>query len=226
LGVTTRSRARVVRLPRLQAPEDDVKLRLARELHDQVVQDLVVLIVELENFKREQLGRASVLTAIGSLQDTSRRILRNVREMLLDLRGEAQFGADLVAMLEGDLLPRFERQTGLTASLTVSERWPAAIGGWAAFNVYRVIQEGLANVRLHSGATHVALSLELTEPGTATITLLDDGVGLRVDDGLPAGAGLVGMKERAVILGGTLTVDSRSGGGTELRLEFAAQRLL
>ena len=218
-------RTRSLRLHRADSA-DNLKRHLARELHDQVVQDLVSVVVDLENFKREQFGRHSVIDRVASVQETTRHVLRNVREMLIDLRGETRLRTDLVGLLRTELLPRFEKQTGALTTLSVSGSWPAEVGGWAAFNLYRIVQESLANIRHHSAAAHVYISLLVTDEGQAVVTVGDDGVGIVPDEPEASGIGIIGMRERAGILGGSLSVRRLEVGGTEMRLSFSSDRLI
>jgi len=83
-------------------------------------------------------------------------------------------------------------------------------------NLYRIVEEALANVRMHSGATHARVVLHVLTRDRLLLLVEDDGRGVESDTARLVGLGTVGMKERAMILGGTLKVEGRPGIGTRV----------
>ena len=211
--------------PRGQAPrtseaarraESDVKRRLARELHDTVAQILTLMVVDMENFKLDQAGQHHVVEKVDSLQESTREVLHNLRQVLYDLREEPSTESGFVHQVRG-LVARFERSTGIRSKLKVSSEWPARLSAGTAHNLYRIVEEALNNVRLHSGAARVDVMLAARGDGVE-LTVRDDGRGLPAGDGeRRQGMGMMGMRERAVLLGGELDVISNGSGGTTVK---------
>ena len=199
--------------------ESEVRRLLARELHDRVAQTLTSMLVDLENFKTEEVGWSDVLREMNGIQDSTRQVLNSLRQLLYELRGEERLGDKFVDSV-GALASRFEQKTSITTRLTVQPGWPDSITPPASVNLYRIIEEALANVRMHSGAQSVRILLEPASERELTLVVTDDGRGLEVHDARPSGMGTVGMKERALVLGGTLSIESQEGDGTTVRATF------
>jgi signal transduction histidine kinase len=196
--------------------ESEVKRKLARELHDSVAQILTLMVVDMENFKLDQAGQQHVIQKVDSLQESTREVLNNLREVLYDLREEPSTESGFVHQVRA-LLSRFEGSTGIRSKLKVSSEWPARLSAANAHNLYRIVEEALNNVRLHSGAGRVDVLLAANGE-KVELTVRDDGRGLPPNDGVRRqGMGMLGMHERAVLLGGELDVTSNGNGGTTVR---------
>lgn len=210
-----------------RAVEADVKHFIARELHDQVVQTLTTMLMDLESFKAEQSGRMSVQDEVSLLQDSVRGALNQIRTLLYDLRGHSFADTDFVESVRTSLVAVFEKRTGIRVTLSVASSWPTALSPRAAMNLYRAVQEALNNVRLHSGARSVHIGLEMSSEGEAIVTVADDGQGLEEERRAERpGLGLVGMRERAALLGGDLSIRSEPGRGTVVRLALPQEGLI
>jgi signal transduction histidine kinase len=118
-------------------------------------------------------------------------------------------------------LPTVEKQVGLTISYERSGL-PATINGAASIHVYRVLQEALTNVIRHAGASHAWVRLRHDEH-VLELEVEDRGTGFKPSGG--RGLGLVAMRERADLLGGTIEFDSPSGGGTLVKLRVPSANL-
>jgi signal transduction histidine kinase len=201
--------------------DDRVKRELARELHDQVVQDLTAMLIDLENFKREPFDSQSTVMQVDSVQGTVRTMLGRLRGMLYGLRGEDAWETDFAENLRFFAV-QYTARTAVRVLIRVSRDWPASIRRPVAQHLYRIVQEAVNNARQHGGAASVRVSLRVSDRGFARLTVQDDGRGLPDDDeGLArSGMGMLGMRERALLLGGTLTVESTSGRGTVIRVIF------
>jgi two-component system sensor histidine kinase UhpB len=197
--------------------ESEVKRQLARELHDSVAQILTLMVVDMENFKLDQAGQHQVVEKVDSLQESTRAVLHNLRQVLYDLREEPSMESGFVQQVRA-LLTRFEGSTGIRSMLRVSSEWPSRLSSPTAHNLYRIVEEALNNVRLHSGAGHVDVLLAANGDGVE-LTVQDDGRGLPPGDGggRRQGMGMMGMRERAVLLGGELDVTSSGSGGTTVK---------
>ncbi len=209
----------------LRQTEEDVRRLVARELHDRVAQTLTGMLVDLENFKTEPVGWGDVLRRLDTVQDSTRQVLQSLRELLHDLRGE-EIVSDSFVDAVGALLTRFEEKTQIRANLNVVPGWPESITTPAAINLYRIIEEALANVRRHSGAHAVRIVLEPYAEDKVSMIVGDDGRGLEVDPQRPDGMGTLGMRERAVLLGGVLQIESGLGDGTIVRAIFPKDLLM
>ncbi|HET9781277.1 MAG TPA: histidine kinase [Candidatus Dormibacteraeota bacterium] len=197
---------------------------LARELHDLVAQPLITLVLELNDFR---LSTAKTDPEAGSevarLEESARTILRNTREMLVDLRGQGEIRLNFREVLKNELIRNGNKgKTAITPSLQVSSTWPDRINGWAAFNLLRIVQEAIVNATRHGHASRVDIILSTSTDDHAVLVVLDDGAG--VGDA-PQGIGIAGMQERAVILGGKFSVEPSITGGTRVEVRIPIQRL-
>jgi signal transduction histidine kinase len=207
------------------AIEDDVRRMVARELHDRVAQTLTGMLVDVENFKTQQVGWDDVLRQMDMVQTSTRQVLSSLRQLLHDLRGEDQFTDGFVDAL-GALIVRFEEKTSISAELDVKPGWPKSLTPPANLNLYRIVEEALTNVGMHSGAHTVRVVLELPSENELGLEVDDDGRGIDTDASRPMGMGTVGMKERALFLGGQLRIESQAGGGTRVRAVFPKELLI
>lgn len=208
-----------------RAIEADIKSFVARELHDQVVQTLTTALLDMERFKVQQFGRQGVQSELALLQDAIRGALNQIRALLNDLRDQPLAEADFVESVRNGLVTVFERRTGIEVTLSVSPSWPSVLSARAAMNLHRAIQEALNNVMLHAGATAVQVKLDVSSDGEAIVSIEDDGRGLEERRHERSLQGLLGMTERAVLLGGRLSINSEPGRGTTVRLMVPAAGL-
>jgi two-component system, NarL family, sensor histidine kinase UhpB len=190
-----------------------VRRWLARELHDGVVQTLTGMLIELELLKEEP-GAPGIRPQVETLQGRARAALRGLRHLVCEVRGETgevqDFEERVAALLSG-----FEGATGIGCRLVTSPSWPARLAAPLAFHLHRIVEEALRNVRYHSGARQVTVGLS-TAGRHLVLTVADDGRGIDWLPGAepPPGMGILGMRERAALLGGRLSVYSAAGGGT------------
>jgi signal transduction histidine kinase len=214
--------ARVERGPaaelRLSDAREDERRRLARDLHDGPAQSLAAALFGVD------LAVAALDRAPATAHEELLRARELLREALDDLRG-LMFG----------LRPRLLEERGLVAALRSlagnTPLWGPAVEvetkGIAARTrlpseievaLYRIAQEAVSNARHHSAATKVGVTVAL-ERGLVTLTVQDDGHGFPPQAIRPAagrGEGLPGMRERAALLGGALSVESAPGAGTRV----------
>ncbi len=192
--------------------------RLARELHDTIAQDLTGLVMLAQRARREAAAPDATLAMI---EEGARAALGETRALVaagaaLDADGLGFDGA-LHRLAE-----RFERETGVTVSLTITDG--VALSRDAEVVVLRCAQEALSNARKHARARRIALEVGAVQPGSSDrvrLTVRDDGIGF--DPGTAStGFGLSGMTERLALVGGTLRVDSAPGAGTSIVAELPA----
>ena len=188
--------------------------RIARELHDGVLQDLsyTAQAMEITRMKCEGTALASDLEeGAGAI----RRAARDLREAIYDLRAYRDGTTDL-RQLFGSLLDlNRRRMPDCTLSCVLEEGLLEELSGRGGTEVLRIVQEALTNVRRHSGARRVSVVLS-SEDGTLRAEVYDDGRGFD-PEALPPGVGTLGMSERALGLGGRIEVESEPGAGTTVR---------
>jgi signal transduction histidine kinase len=192
------------------------RLRIARELHDIVAHALSVIAVQAGT-GRVVLDRDPETTraALGSIETQSRGALDEMRRLLAVLRSEDDGETGPLGPAPGlDELEALVTATvagGLPVEVRIEgDRRPLPAG--ADLATYRIVQEALTNVRRHSSATRVEVRVAW-HPGAVDLEILDNGHGRRVDNGGTVGHGLVGMRERAELYGGTFEAGDRPGGG-------------
>lgn len=197
---------------------DELKRHLARELHDLVAQPLIELVIEMSRVRASLDDPGPLAAELDRLEESARQVLRQTRETMIDLRERGDLRTNLGDALRQDLVA----PPGRTLSVRVSSRWPQRTNGWAGFNLMRIVQQAVANAWRHGRAQKVEVILDVSPSDDAVVVVLDDGIGV---DGAPAGFGLLGMAERAIILGGQLTTGSRHGGGTRVEARVPVDRL-
>jgi len=199
---------------------DDCELRvraaIARDLHDRVAQPLAALLLVLEELKRDPGDRRRVLRRIATVQDQVRTALFGLREVLCDLRDQEWLDHSLVGRIRGELEGLLLQHPRLQLRLAVSPRWPAAVRSRVADHVLQIVREAVHNARFHGGATGIEVALRVNGR-RAEVVVSDDGRGLEGRRVRP-GMGLLGIHERATLLGGRLVMGERRGGGTRLRV--------
>jgi two-component system sensor histidine kinase UhpB len=183
---------------RVMAAQEEVRRRIARELHDEVGQVLTGVMLGLEDPEARESVRHSL--------DDVRRIAGELRPQTLDELGLQSALRALCTTVEATPGLRVERRLELGDAELTPE---------VELVVYRVAQESLTNVMRHAGAAEALLSLEQLD-GAVRLIVRDDGRGL---DEEGDGAGLAGMHERAMHIGGRLAVRAAPGGGTEVVLD-------
>jgi two-component system sensor histidine kinase UhpB len=195
---------------------------LARELHDSVAQTLSTMLLDLETFRSEQQGRAGVLEQVDQLEVSTRRALADLRELLVELRAQRLGEEDLVKLVKHGMLERQGRGRQVEYELVVAPDWPERIPEHAAKELNRIVQEAIENSVRHSRARKIVVALNFnTGDGLAVLTISDDGGGLPIEDvfSLRPGLGILGMRERAALLGGEVGLETdMTGRGTTVRV--------
>jgi two-component system, NarL family, sensor histidine kinase UhpB len=202
----------------LMAQENERK-RLARELHDEVGQTLTGVMLQLEGIHRAappELGEA-----VAQLQETAREGVEEVREIARGLRPQALDEFGLRSAL-ATLAAGFEERTRVRTRVRVAPDLPA-LASEQDLAVYRVAQESLTNVARHAGARSVELSLSRVVGGVL-LRVADDGRGITPEQAAGDSSGVGGMRERALLIGGSLGIRALRDGGTEVTLALPVKR--
>jgi two-component system, NarL family, sensor histidine kinase UhpB len=195
--------------------EEAERDRIARELHDDVGQSLTVLLLELARARRS--GSDAALT---EAQATARRVLQDVRQICHQLRPESLDDLGLGSALM-TLATRVSEAAQLPVDVTVDPELPP-LSAAAELAVLRVAQEGLTNVVRHAGASRARLSLTAADGGVS-LRITDDGNGLA--GAVAPGGGIRGMRERAMGVGGRLTLEPAGVAGVEVRLDIVPEQV-
>jgi two-component system sensor histidine kinase UhpB len=186
--------------------------RIARELHDEVGQTMTGVLFQLKRLGEHIPEDRSA--ELAEAQAAVRTCLEEVRRISRELRPEVLDDLGLASALT-ELATTFSRRTGITVRRRLEADLPP-FDRDLELALYRVAQESLTNVARHADASEVVLSLERSD-GHVTLRVQDDGRG--VDGDAVEGGGLRGIREHALIVGGTLTIGSGPGGGLEIALE-------
>src|SRR5712691_5635335 len=223
LPVEVRSEAPILKLPHsnqsIEAERDRILSELARELHDQLAQPLNGLLMQTEVFIREQQGNRDVVPQFDYVKTSVREVLNNMRQILCDLRGEPGLANGLVQAIAEGLLPTFKLRTGIKVNLWVSRSWPTLLPPETSIHLYRIIQEALTNAHKHGGADSVQVALQAS-PERLVVKIRDNGRSIAWLDEKPIGMGLVGMRERAALSGGLVTIRTRPAAGTTVTVSI------
>jgi PAS domain S-box-containing protein len=188
--------------------------RIARELHDVVLQDLTYALQSMQVSKGMPEGANRAGEAERQI-DALKRAVGGLREAIYDLRLEGTRGRPLIRALASIVELNRQIGEGCEFELVVDDGFPVEISGPAVVEVARVVQEALVNVRRHSGAEHAVVTLGATD-GEVLVEVEDDGMGFGPQT--PYGMGLTGMRERILALGGRLEVEDREDVGTRVFL--------
>jgi signal transduction histidine kinase len=201
-----------------QAQENE-RRRIARELHDDTIQSLVGLSRQLEALATSSyLNSEEAAEQIGALQRATGEVIKRVRRFSQDLRPSILDDLGLLPTLE-ELTADMNRQNGLQAEFRVKGE-ERRLSSEVELTLFRIAQEALNNVRKHAEATRVVTTVELSD-SVVTMKVEDNGKGFEpptlIDHPTTSGKlGLIGMHERARLLGGSLSVKSAPGAGTRV----------
>lgn len=210
-------RARLLR--QLMAAQEDERARIARELHDGVGQALVSLAVGLTTVTGAVIDR-ELRERVQRLKDVASETLDEIRRLAQGLRPTVLDDLGLAAAL-ARLTEVFTRVHRVRADFLVPADRIDRIPTEMESAVYRIVQEALTNVAKHAHARTVDVVLEVTDR-SVRVSVTDDGVGFATADrsATEVGLGLSGMRERAVMLGGTCRVESALGLGTTIDVDI------
>jgi PAS domain S-box-containing protein len=198
----------------LESVREEEKARIAREVHDELGQMLTVLKLETSMC---ELAYADLDPGLHDRLNSMKRLIAQLFQLVRDVATALRppiLDAGIASAIEWQAR-RFESRTQIPCLVQVPDNLPM-LSDAKAIGLFRILQEALTNVMRHAEAHTVELSLTL-ENGVLCMTIADDGRGFVPDQGRPTSFGLVGMRERVLMLGGTLELDSESGEGTTLR---------
>jgi signal transduction histidine kinase len=204
---------------RLQAVRDEEAGRIARELHDELGQVLTGLKMQLSSLRRICSGAAAPAgdQAMGQMSEQIDRAIDSVRRISSELRPPVLDRLGLTAAVDW-LVREFEVKSGLSVLLQVTDV-EEPVDGLVATTLFRVVQEALTNVVRHAGATEVAVHL-VGRGERLALTIRDDGRGIETAaaEG-PQALGILGMRERVGLVGGSWRMRAEPGKGVTIEVD-------
>ena len=207
---------------RLILAQEDERRRIARELHDQLGQQMTALRLTLETLKTLSGESSAVRAQVEALQDLARQLDQDIAFRVWELRPAILEGLGLTAALAeyaGDWSKRYGIRADLHMTRPIGGRLPSQI----ETTIYRFAQEALNNVVKHAKADRVDIILEHTREHVSLI-VEDNGIGFNPSGAETAGEGfgIIGMRERAALAGADFQIESAPGDGTTVILRVPA----
>ncbi len=222
-ALQTEERARAYLLHQVIRGQEEERMRISRELHDETSQSLTALLVGLDTIRiAAQSDITRIESHIQDLKSITEDMLDNVHRLIADLRPSLLDDLGLVTAIQWYGEQRL-KPLGIDFHLednTLNERLPRPV----ETVLFRIVQEGLTNILRHAKASSVLVRLE-QDRDWINLEIVDDGVGFdpqQFETQTPGerGLGLRGMRERAAILGGSFELDTAPGKGTTVRIRF------
>lgn len=207
---------------RLITEREDERKALAREIHDQVIQDLLSFNYRLEDIENSETSE-TLQKNLATIRHGIRDVVSGLRQICSDLRPPTIDHHGLSAAIDS-LAHDWSERSSIPIQVEIDPalgRLPETI----ELSVFRIVQEGLNNIRKHAAANRVRLSVQRTPSASLLVRLEDDGHGLAVPADLASLTsnkhfGLVGISERVALLGGTMNIESSKGSGMILEVEI------
>ncbi|MBX8571588.1 transporter substrate-binding domain-containing protein [Pseudomonas cichorii] len=198
----------------LESVREEEKARIAREVHDELGQMLTVLKLETSMC---ELAYADLDPGLSERLNSMKRLIAQLFQLVRDVATALRppiLDAGIASAIEWQAR-RFEARTQIPCLVQVPDNLPP-LSDARATGMFRILQEALTNVMRHARAHTVEVSLTLDDE-VMCMTIADDGQGFVMQSQRPVSFGLVGMRERVLMLGGRLELDSEVGEGTTLR---------
>jgi len=223
-----RVRRHAERMRHIVEAQESERRRIARDLHDHVGQEMTALRLQLEAMRNKSQGSPDIERDIDRLSQIAERMDWDLGFLSWELRPTELEQLGIADALRS-FLAEWSRQHGIEAQCECTLPKMTRLSDHLATNIYRIVQEALNNIAKHSEATHVGVRFRRRRDDGLELTIKDNGVGfdpLVVGASKYSGFGLVGMRERAALFGGSLKIDSRPDHGTRLDIEFPQQTFI
>jgi len=216
-----REAERQVYISKILESQENERLRIAQELHDDTIQTLLVIANRAETLIPSGDDMREARKNAEWIRDTTLETVEGLRRIGLDLRPSMLDDLGLVPALRW-LVDRMNKESGINTRILVSGE-KRKLSPEAEVTIFRITQEALNNIKRHSRATEAIVNLEFT-PESLKISMEDNGRGFRPPkkfDRLASRGklGLIGIHQRIDFLGGTFKIHSKSGEGTSLLIE-------
>ena len=203
-----------------QAIREEEKARLARELHDELAQSLTALKMDTI-WVRDHASSvpATVTEKLNEMVELLDRTVAATRRMAADLRPLMLDDLGLVPAIEW-LASNFMQRCGVPCTLSVNDELQLELPEPYATAVFRIVQESLNNIAKHAAASQVMVTLDKTQDAVR-LRVQDDGCGFFSDGARkPQSLGLMGLRERVQLLGGSVVISSARGKGTTVEVSI------
>jgi PAS domain S-box-containing protein len=209
-------RARTELLGRMVFAQEDERRRIAREMHDQFGEQLTALGLRIRMLKEAAAGRADLTAQVEALEQVAQQLDRDVDHLVWELRPTALDDLGLRAALD-NYIQDWSLRVSVSAELHTAGLATDRLASEIETTLYRIAQEALNNIAKHARAGHVEIILE-RRPDHVSLIVEDDGVGFDPAgvDAERRGFGLLGMQERAALVGASLQIESAPGEGTTI----------
>ena len=205
----------------LESVREEEKARIAREVHDELGQMLTVLKLEVSMC---ELAYGELDPGLNERLSSMKRLIAQLFQLVRDVATALRppiLDAGIASAVEWQAR-RFEARTQIPCLVQVPDNLPA-LSDAKATGLFRILQEALTNVMRHAQAHTV--QIELVRLGDRLqMTIIDDGLGFSPEQARPTSFGLVGLRERVLMLGGTLALDSEPGEGTSLSVAIPLEQ--
>ena len=198
---------------RLVSAQEAERRRIARDLHDDLSQQLALLSLDIGLLRQHAPASHALSVAVGDLGKRARAIAEGVHGLSRQLHPSRLETLGLVAAIQG-VCSDISAQHSVTVDFHHQDV-PETVDPDVALSLYRIVQEALQNVVKHSGTNAARVSL-VGSADVLDLSIADHGVGFGTDKASLAGIGLISMRERVGFAGGTITVDSAPGVGTRI----------
>jgi PAS domain S-box-containing protein len=204
----------------LREIREEERTNMSREIHDQLGQQLTVMKMDISWLHKKMLGaERPIQNRMNDLKNMMDDTVKLVRRIASDLRPSLLDDMGLIAAIEWHAA-EFEKRSGIAIELTGIKTEPALSKDYR-INLFRIVQESLTNVGRHSGATKVVIDLE-THQNRLLLTIKDNGKGFDpVAAGKKGSLGLLGMRERAAVIGGDYEIFSAQDRGTLVQVSVS-----
>ncbi len=213
-------------LQKLVAAQEDERQRIARDLHDELGQLLTGLRLKLEAVRKLCTDNQELCARVDETQLVAKHLDAGIDFLAWELRPAALDDLGLRAAL-AKYVREWSHFSGVTAELIGSATKKDRLSPEVETNLYRVVQEALNNTHKHAMAKRVEVSFDKRDENLIVLIIADDGKGFDLEDKMnhSKGIGLIGMRERAALIGGTLEIESAPGEGTTVfvRVPFVDQ---
>jgi signal transduction histidine kinase len=203
---------------RLMKAQEEERLHLSREIHDESGQLLSALTLQLGLLEREAGEIEIVNQRVAELKHTANEIQNNLHQLAVDLRPASLDHLGLVTALQ-QYIEEFRRQYDIVVEFEAIGMQGRRLSGEVETALFRVVQESLTNVSLHAQATRVDVLVNIRNSHVIAV-IEDDGIGFTpTAPTVESHLGLFGMRERVEMLGGRLTIESAPGRGTAVNVK-------
>lgn len=212
---------------RLITEREEERKRLAREIHDEQIQNLLSVCFWLEKIETNEAINPEIKEELVDIRTSILELVHSLRHICQTLRPPTIDRLGLGAAIKSYIY-EWSKRTEIEVILNIDTnlgRLPEAI----ELSVFRIVQEALSNVRRHANASRVEVEVKHTSPRKLALSIFDNGIGLTEDfdlSRLPTNGhyGLLGISERVALLGGRLSLQNQVSGGLQIKIEIPHPR--